>query len=208
MPETLTVEQFVEKWTDVDLGERQSYQQHFLDLCALYTPYKPMGKTSKGLEFIFERATREKEGKQGFADVYFENHFAIEYKAPNKHKTLDEAYQQLQRYREPLKNPPLLIVTDINNWEIHTNFSNTEKKIYHFTNQEILNPDNQRILKQIFENPKQLHPDRSAEDVTEEAAKSFKDIVEGMRNDNVGAEADIVAHFLTKLVFCLFAEAD
>ena len=206
MTTALTVQNFVEKWTNVDLGERQSYQQHFLDVCKLFGSDEPMGTTAKGLEFIFERATREKEGKQGFADVYFENHFAIEYKAPNKYKTLDEAYQQLQKYREPLKNPPLLIVTDINNWEIHTNFSNTEKKIYCFTNQEILNPDNQRILRQIFENPKQLHPDRSAEQVTKEAAISFQHIVDSMRDEIVGTEADVVAHFLTKLVFCLFAE--
>lgn len=204
MQARMTPQNFVEKWTGVDLTEKQTYQQHFLDVCDLFGFDKPMGKTRKGDEFIFERYTKEEDGQQGYADVFLENHFAIEYKAPNRYKSLDEAYQQLQRYRERLKNPPLLVVTDINNWEIHTNFFNTEKKIYRFTNEQIIDSANHRILRLIFENPNELHPDRSAEDVTKEAAASFKDIVDNMREANATPEQ--IAHFLTKLTFCLFAE--
>ena len=56
--------------------------------------------------------------------------FAIEYKGKGKYQTLDDAYQQLLRYPENLDNPPLLIVCDIEHWEIHTNFTGTEKRVY------------------------------------------------------------------------------
>jgi hypothetical protein len=35
------------------------------------------------------------------------------------------------RYREALENPPLLVVSDIETIEVHTNFTNTVKQIYH-----------------------------------------------------------------------------
>ena len=39
------------------------------------------------------------------------DHFGWEYKG--KHKDLKEAYTQLQRYREALENPPLMVVCDM-----------------------------------------------------------------------------------------------
>ena len=50
----------------------------------------------------------------------------MEYKAADKYQDLNAAYQQLLQYRENLNNPPLLVVTDINHWEIHSNFPNTQ----------------------------------------------------------------------------------
>lgn len=205
MQPDFTPREFVQRWQETQLNERQSYQQHFLDVCRLVNYDTPTGADRHGNEFMFERSVKKDSGAQGYADVYLEGHFAVEYKAPGKYETLDEAYQQLQRYRERLKNPPLLVVTDINNWEIHTNFPNTEKKIYRFTNEQILDSNNRRILHNIFYNPDNLHPDRSAEDVTREAAASFKAIVDNMR-DYWEGNPERIAHFLTKLVFCLFAE--
>ncbi|MBK8025409.1 MAG: hypothetical protein IPK19_29455, partial [Chloroflexi bacterium] len=75
------------------------------------------------------------------ADVFYRRHFAMEYKMKGKYPTLHAAYRQLNEYREGLENPPLLVVCDIENWEIHTNFPNTAKRVYQFKNSEIAQPE-------------------------------------------------------------------
>ena len=207
MPDTLTPQEFVDKWSNINLAERQSYQLHFLDVCRLvgHAPPDGSGIDDKGNPFLFERSLKKDSGGQGFADVSYGGHFAIEYKASGKYKDLEDAYNQLLQYRENLNNPPLLVVTDIDNWEVHTNFPNTEKKIYKFTHDEIATrPNIQNVLRDLFFAPDRLHPKRNTEQVTADAAEVFRLIADNMRNWE--ADPDRIAHFLTKLVFCLFAE--
>ena len=199
MNSAMTPQEFVDKWANSELGERQIYQRHFLDLCKL------VGHDDKGI--IFEHSLKKDSGGQGFADVYYEGHFAVEYKAPGKYKDLNAAYQQLLQYRENLNNPPLLVVTDIDNWEIHTNFPNTEKRVYKFAHEEIASDSNAlKALRAMFDAPERLHPRRHAEQVTEEAAEVFRLIADNMRQWEEKPKPQRIAHFLTKLVFCLFAE--
>ena len=202
----MTPEEFVSKWANSPLGEKQIAQAHFLDVCRLVGVEMPggVGKTQRGETFVFEQSLSQA-GGSGFADVFYENHFGVEYKSPDKYKDLNAAYEQLQRYRENLKNPPLLVVTDINHWEIHTNFANTEKRVYRFTHNDIAsNPDALDWLRHMFHTPERLHPGRNTEQVTREAADAFQLIADNMREWN--AEPTRIAYFLTKLVFCLFAE--
>lgn len=199
MNSAMTPPEFVDKWANSALGERQIYQRHFLDLCKL------VGHDDKGI--VFEHSLKKDSGGQGFADVYYEGHFAVEYKAPGKYKDLNAAYQQLLQYRENLNNPPLLVVTDIDNWEIHTNFPNTEKRVYKFAHEEIASDSNAlKALRAMFDAPERLHPRRHAEQVTEEAAEVFRLIADNMRQWEEKPKPQRIAHFLTKLVFCLFAE--
>ena len=197
---------FVNKWANSVLSERQIAQAHFLDVCRLVGVEMPGGdgKTETGDTFVFEQRADKADGS-GRADVYYENRFAIEYKSPDKYKDLNAAYQQLLKYRENLNNPPLLVVTDINNWEIHTNFPNTEKRIYRFSHSEIASSSEKWAwLRALFHAPERLHPGRHTEQVTKEAADAFQLIADNMRDWN--AEPTRIAYFLTKLVFCLFAE--
>ena len=199
-------QEFVKKWANSDLGEKQIAQAHFLDLCKLVGAQMPGGdgKTATGESFVFEQALKKTSG-HGFADVYYEGHFAIEYKAPQKYKDLNAAYDQLLQYRENLQNPPLLAVTDINRWEIHSNFPNTQKRVYAFAHEEIAsNPEVLGWLHDMFHAPERLHPRRNTEHVTKEAARVFQLIADNMRGWQ--AEPERIAYFLTKLVFCLFAE--
>jgi hypothetical protein len=203
MPE-YTPQDFVEKWEQTELKERASAQSHFDDLCRLVGHPTPAEYDPKGESFTYEYGVEKLGGGQGYADVWFKGHFAVEYKGKGKYKSLDEAYKQLLRYRENLLNPPLLVVCDIENWEIHTNWPNTAKRVYRFTNLDITRPRIQRILRALFYDPGQLHPDRTADQVTTDAADVFKEIAENMRAWEAAPER--IAHFLTKLVFCLFAE--
>jgi very-short-patch-repair endonuclease len=203
---SLTPQQFVERWQNTALSERQSYQAHFIDVCQMLGFETPGGSgiDSKGSRFAFEYGMKKDSGGQGFADVFYEGHFAIEYKGAGRHKNLNEAYNQLKQYRENLNNPPLLIVCDIENWEIHTNFNNAANVTHRFTNADIIQPRIQRILRALYEDPYRLHPNRTAAQVTTDAADVFKAIADHMRDWK--ADPQRIAHFLTKLVFCLFAE--
>jgi len=67
-------------------------------------------KDPTGEFFCFEAGVKTTSGGQGYADVWYKGHFAIEYKGKGKYETLDAAYQQFLKYREYLGNPPLLIV--------------------------------------------------------------------------------------------------
>jgi len=204
----LSPQEFVEKWRNTQLNERQSYQMHFADVCRMvgYETPSGSGTDAKGKEYLFEKPIPKNEaGKRGFADFYYQNHFAIEYKAPDKYETLDEALEQLDRYHPSMQGVDVLVVTDIDHWEIHTRFLNVPYTKLIFTHEEIVNPSIQRFLRNLFYNPDAFHPHQDREAVTKEAAEKFKDIVDNMRGE-WQAKPDDIAHFLTKLVFCLFAE--
>ncbi len=203
----MTPEEFVTRWRSTTLNERQTYQMHFADVCHLvgYDPPAGSGMDKRGNIFAFEYSLKKDAGGQGYADVFLQGHFAVEYKAPGKYKDLQAAYDQLKQYRERLFNPPLLVVTDIQNWVIYTNFQNTETRPYTFTHEDIANNSRVReYIEALFFAPEKLHPRRNTEQVTQEAAEAFRLIADNMRGWR--AEPERIAHFLTKLVFCLFAE--
>ncbi len=55
-----------------------------------------------------------------------------------------------------------------------------------------------------MEHPDELRPGKTRDDLTAEAAEQFASLAERLRNR--GHEAHAVAHFLNKLLFCMFAE--
>ena len=141
-------------------------------------------------------------GARGWADVWLRDHFGWEYKG--KHKDLAAAYKQLLQYREDLQNPPLLIVCDLDRFEIHTNFTGTVKHVYKFSLAELAEPENIDILRRVFTDPQSLKPGQTAEAVTAQAAELIGQIADGMRQR--GIPAHDAAHFLMKLMFSMFAE--
>ncbi len=198
----LTPQAFAKRWGDSTLSERSSYQQHFLDLCEILGAPKPADLDRTGGFYTFEKGVEKTGGGKGFADVFYKDHFAIEYKG--RHKDLTAAYQQLLQYREALENPPLLVVTDTERFEVHTNFTGTVTEVHSFSNAELPEPENLRVLRAMFFDPYSLKPTRTVQSVTEEAAGKFARIADGLRNR--GVDPQEAAHFLNKLLFCLFVE--
>jgi hypothetical protein len=193
---TLTPQAFAKRWGESTLSERSSYQQHFLDLCDMLGAPRP-AETDPAREFYtFEKGVEKRGGGNGFADVWYRGRFAIEYKS--KHKDLSAAYQQLLQYREALENPPLLMVTDIERYEIHTNFTGTVPRVYAFRNSQLPEPENLHLVRAMFEDPYSLRPARTVESVTEEAAAKFARIADGLRSR--GVDPQEAAHFLNKLL--------
>ncbi len=193
---------FVQKWQCADQKESAAAREHFLDLCHLLGHPTPAEADPTGASFTFEKLARKLDGRRGFADVWKRGHFAWEYKA--KGGDFGKAYRQLLQYRESLDNPPLLVVCDIDRYEIHTNFTGTAKRIHQFANEDLVEVEPRRILRAAFEEPTKLRPDTTAAQVTEKAAARFAALAE--RLERRGVEARRAAHFLTQIFFCLFAE--
>jgi len=126
----LTIAQFVTKWKIFSQTENAGSQSHFNDLCEVLGEKSPAEADSVGERYAFEKYVGKTRGGRGFADVWLRDHFAWEYKGP--HKDLKKAYNQLNDYREELGNPPLLVVCDLDRFEIHTNFTATKKRVYAF----------------------------------------------------------------------------
>src|ERR1017187_6678950 len=198
----MTAEAFVAKWDKVELTERSAAQAHFLDLCELVGHPKPQDADPKGEWFTFERGASKQSGGDGWADVWKKDFFGWEYKG--RHKDLGAAYDQLLEYRADLNNPPLLVVCDMDIIRVHTNFNNAPTRTHEITLATLGQPRSLEILNAVFHAPDKLRPGVTSEAITEKASGHFAEIAESMRKRGLDPQA--VAHFLVRVVFCLFAE--
>jgi type II restriction/modification system DNA methylase subunit YeeA len=198
----LTPQQFAAKWTTSTLKERSAAQEHFLDLCHMLGESTPAEVDPHGDWYCFERGAKKTGGGDGWADVWRKGYFAWEYKG--KHKDLNVAFAQLQRYAIALENPPLLVVSDMASIEIHTNFTNTVHEIHIIPVVEIGTANNLQLLKRLFSDPDALKPGQTKAALTEEAARRFALLAQVLRDR--GGEPERVAHFLNRILFCLFAQ--
>ena len=198
----ITPQQFAAKWRTSTLKERSAAQEHFLDLCHMLEEPTPAEADPHGDWYCFERGVKKTGGGDGWADVWRKGCFAWEYKG--KHKDLDVAFAQLQRYAIALENPPLLVVSDMACIEIHTNFTNTAHQKHVIPVGEIGSEGNLRTLKCLFSDPDALKPGKTKAAITEEAAQRFGHLAQVLRDR--GGEAQRVAHFLNRILFCLFAQ--
>jgi type II restriction/modification system DNA methylase subunit YeeA len=162
----------------------------------------PLEEDPRGEWFAFEKGAKKTGGGDGWADVWRRHCFAWEYKG--KHKDLRAALRQLQQYALALENPPLLIVSDMETMEIHTNFSNTVNAVYRLTLDDLTDPAKWELLRWAFLEPERLQPTRTREAVTQTAATLLGGLAHQLRQR--GHAPQPVAHFLTRLLFCLFAE--
>jgi hypothetical protein len=138
---------------DRQYGERAAAQEHFIDLCRMLGVPTPNEADPTGADYAFEKGTEKVGGGDGFADVWKRGHFAWEYKG--KRKNLAAAYQQLLQYREALENPPLLVVCDLDRFEVHTNFTNTPTVVHSFTLHDLLGTPEEplRVLREVMAEP-------------------------------------------------------
>lgn len=198
----MTPEQFIKKWSSSRLKERSGSQEHFIDVCGLVGHPTPAEMDSTGETFTFERGTRIHGAGDGFADVWYRDHFAWEYKG--KHQDLKKAYDKLLLYRASLGNPPLLIVSDMRVIEVHTNFTNTAEEVHYINLEDLRDYRIRQKLEWILRDPERLKPGTTREEITAKAAHHFAGLASSLRTR--GHNPHDVAHFLSKIVFCLFAQ--
>ena len=198
----MNVAEFVAKWKKVELKERSAAQEHFLDLCRMLGHPTPAEADPTGETFCFEKGAEKHGGGDGFADVWKKDFFGWEYKG--KHKDLSAAYDQLLLYRDKLANPPLLVVCDLDRIVVHTNFTKTVSVAHEIPLEKLGEPRSLEILRAVFFEPEKMKPGKTSVAITQEAAQHFADMAESMRKR--GLDSAEVAHFLDRVVFCLFAE--
>ncbi len=198
----LMASEFIEKWSRVTQTEKAVAQSHFIDLCRLLREPTPVEADPAGETYCFERGARKDSGGDGWADVWKRGHFAWEYKS--RGKDLDAAFQQLRQYALALENPPLLIVSDTRRFRIHTNWTNSVSTVHEFTLYDLDDPGTRNLLKWAFSDPERLRPEQTRQALTEQAAATFAELAQGLRE--AGHEPQTVAHFVNRLVFCMFAE--
>ncbi|HEV2335745.1 MAG TPA: DNA methyltransferase [Stellaceae bacterium] len=195
----MSPEEFITRWRGNELTERAAAQSHFRDLCDLLGVPAPT-PASKG-EYEFEKPTRRIGDRQGFADVWWRGRFAWEYKRDRRN--LVEAYAQLKGYADALENPPLLIVSDTQEIRIHTNFTNAIAQQHVIALADLRSVEARDLLRNCFRHPERLLPTETREGITAKAAARFASIAVALRQQY---DERRVAHFINKLVFCLFAE--
>ena len=198
----MTPGEFIAKWRASELKERSAAQEHFIDLCRLLGEPTPAEADPTGEHYCFERGARKDTGGDGWADVWKRHCFAWEYKG--KHANLDVAFNQLRQYALALENPPLLIVSDMVRFRIRTNWTNSVSLTHEFGLEDIANAATRDKLKWAMSDPERLRPGESRQALTERAAATFAVLAQSLRGR--GHEPQAVAHFVNRLVFCMFAE--
>ncbi|MGH7007152.1 MAG: DNA methyltransferase [Stellaceae bacterium] len=197
----MTPEDFIARWRNSTRTEKSASQEHFLDLCELLDVPKPAAVDPHGTEYTFEKLVKRAGGENGYADAWKKNCFGWEYKGPRKNLVL--AYAQLKQYADSLGNPPLLIVSDMQEIRIHTNFTNEISEQHVIKLPDRIAPENHEKLRWCFTDSEKLRPTVTREVVTAKAAVNFAQIAVALRKQH---DPRRVAHFVNKLVFCLFAE--
>jgi hypothetical protein len=208
---SLSLPEFVERWKASTLSERAAAQSHFIDLCELLGQPHPAAADQSGDSFTFEKSVSTLTDGKGFADVWKRGFFGWEYKG--KHKSLNAAYAQLVGYQGDLENPPLLVTCDQDLFEVHTNFTGTRPLVYRFTLDDLLTAAPTAncalppldVLRAVFTNPELLRPEAAQTRVTEHAAAEFAKLADSLEQRGVAPER--AAHFLMRLLFCLFADS-
>ncbi len=198
----MTPGEFISKWRVVELKERSASQSHFNDLCALVGELTPTDADPSGEWYCFERGARKDSGGDGWADVWKRGCFAWEYKG--RRADLDAAFNQLRQYAFALENPPLLIVSDMARFRIRTNWTNSVSETHEFTLEDLADGATRDKLKWAMSDPERLRPGETRQTVTERAAATFAELAQSLRDR--GDDPQTVAHFVNRLVFCLFAE--
>ncbi len=198
----MTPHEFIDKWRAAELKERSASQEHFIDLCRLLGEPTPAEADPKGETYCFERGARKDTGGDGWADVWKRHHFAWEYKG--KRADLDAAFGQLRLYALALENPPLLIVSDMQRFRIRTNWTNCVSKTHEFGLDDLADAATRDRLTWAFSDPERLRPGETRQSLTKKAAESFATLAQSLRER--GHDPHVVAHFVNRLVFCMFAD--
>ena len=210
MTRTTTPQAFAEKWKQrLHLKEKSVYQEHWRDLCDFLGEPTPTSDAT-GETYAFEKHVKKAGTKAtGYADVFHRGHFIVEYKSHGEDMNL--ALQQALLYARELDNPPLLVVSDLNSFEIHTNFTGTSPRKIRIGLDDIaqdaeVGKDLKALqaLRAMFHSPQDFDPRWVRERITRKATAQVGRVAQAMVQR--GEDKQQVAHFLMRIVFAMFAE--
>ena len=132
-------------------------------------------------------------------------------------RAMQEARAQAERYArslpQPEPTPPFLLVVDVgHSIELHADFSQQGKAYQQFPEprthrillKDLAKSETRELLRAIWEDPYSLDPARRSAAVTRQAAEHLAALAKSFEQS--GHPARLVAEFLTRCLFCMFAE--
>lgn len=197
----MTPESFIATWQNSTLTEAAGSKAHFQDLCALLGVPPPQSDPT-GATYSFEKGAKKAAGGAGWADVWKRGCFGWEYKS--RGGDLEAAHDQLLRYAGALENPPLLITSDMVRIVVRTNWTNAVSERAEFGLEDLRDPQVRARLQACWTDPDRWRPTVTRQGLTEKAAGEFAELARRLRQR--GHDPQAVAHFVNRLVFCLFAD--
>ncbi|WP_159993719.1 class I SAM-dependent DNA methyltransferase [Roseomonas sp. 18066] len=192
---------FIAKWRSNTRNEAAASKEHFLDLCAVLGTPTPNSDPT-GATYAFEKGVKKTSGTGGWADVWKRGCFGWEYKS--RGENLEKAHDQLLRYAGALENPPLLISSDMDRMIIRTNWTNTVSVRHEFELEHLRDSKVRGQLTACWIKPDLWLPTTTRQALTEKAAADFAELAKRLRVRK--HDPQTVAHFVNRLVFCLFAD--
>ena len=209
--------------TASELSTTQSFVTQLCELLGVQAPH-PTPEQS----YMFERPVTFSHGdgssSAGRIDCYLRGHFVLEakkVKAASHTKGFDDALlrarAQAESYARALPSdegrPPFLLVVDVGNViELYSEFTRSgatytpfpDPRSHRIALGRLVNADVRERLKSIWTDPDSLNPSRASARVTREVAGQLAELARSLEQS--GHRADHVAAFLTRSLFCMFAE--
>lgn len=230
MGEAESVEAFIARWEHVRGSERANYQLFITELCSLLgLPLpEPAHEDTRDNAYVFERRVSFAHGdgsnSHGFIDCYRRGHFVLEakkVKAAGHTKGFDDALMraraQAESYARALPaaegRPPFVVVVDVGHViELYAEFTRSgatytpfpDARSHRLRLADLRDAATRERLRQLWNDPMALDPARASAKVTREVATKLAQLAREL--EAAGHAAEPVAAFLTRCLFCMFAE--
>ncbi|HEY9748279.1 MAG TPA: type IIL restriction-modification enzyme MmeI, partial [Allocoleopsis sp.] len=221
------VQAFLSNWKGSSGDERANKDSFLRDLCVALgvVPPPPKGSVA-GDRYCFEKDVKipHPSGKvtTGFIDFYKAEHFLLEAKqggtiagkgmakrgTATYRKEMEKAFVQALAYTRNLDSkPPFLLTCDIgSHFEVWLGFSGdyggygARREILL---EQLLEPETFDFFVDIFTDPQKRNPEKIAAKVTREVASDLAELAKLLEKQH---EPQLVAHFLMRCLFTMFAE--
>ena len=169
-------------------GQKQTFWNNFFKIFGL----------ERSEHAVFECPVKNIDGQTEFMDLFWKKTLLVEHKTLNSEDLNTTMKRQSLRYYSNLESnvqPRYLIACDFQNWFLLDKYDNSK---YWFKLSELV--DNLGLFGFMTDRPKtvQVHP------VNIEASTMMGQIFDKLQESNYGSGQ--ASYFLTRLVFCLFAD--
>jgi len=226
----MTPEHFITRWSGAsgsELANAQSFTRELCELLELPVP-DPAQADTRDNAYVFERRVmqhhRDGTSSERRIDCYRRGAFVLEakkIKAGAHTKGFDDAliraYAQAGQYATDIApvegRPPFLIVVDVGHMiELYAEFTRSggtytpfpDPRSHRIRLADLAEPAIRERLRTIWLDPLSLDPARTAGIVTREISDHLAGVAKTL--ESAGHPPEAVAHFLSRCLFCFFAE--
>lgn len=217
---------FVARWRGVTASELSTAQTFVIELCELLDVPRPHATADQ--DYMFERSITFVRGdgstSAGRIDCYRRGHFVWESKKLRQGpatKGFDDAMlkarQQAEDYSRALPaaegRPPFVVVVDVGHViELYSEFTRSgatytpfpDPRSHRIRLEQLVDPDVRTKLRALWTDPMSLDPARVSAKVTREVAAELAILARSL--EEAGNPSEVVAAFLTRCLFSMFAE--